>query len=201
VDLIPIFSFLILQGRCRACGARIPKRVLLIEIGTGVLFGTIQLRFGTNLTALLVGVYSAILIVAMGIDLEHQKILNRLTYPAIIFGLVTGPLIGRAGLGGTLLGGALGLSTLALIGIAYPGGMGMGDAKLAGFIGLAVGFPQVIISLLVSFIAGGVIAGTLVATRRLQRDEPIAFGPFLSLGAITTLLYGPEILIFWQRGI
>jgi prepilin signal peptidase PulO-like enzyme (type II secretory pathway) len=200
-ELIPVFSYLILGGRCRTCNAQVPMRALLIELGTGILFGLIQLRFGTSLAAVLVAVYSSILIIALGVDLEHHKILNRLTYPAILLALPTGPLIGDAGLGETLIGGGLGLLSLVLIGLAYPGGMGMGDAKLAAFIGLTVGFPQVILALLLAFVSGGIMAGTLVATRRLTRDEPIAFAPFLATGAITTMLYGQQILQFWSRGI
>jgi leader peptidase (prepilin peptidase)/N-methyltransferase len=199
-DLVPIISYVALRGRCRVCGAPIPRRVLAVELGTGLLFGLIWMRFGDSLSAVLVAVYSAFLIVVLGIDLKHHKVPNRLTYPAIALALITAPLIGGADPKAMLKGGVLGLLSLFVIGMAFPGGMGMGDAKLAGFIGLAVGYPGILLALLISFIAGGVIAGALLIAQRIQRDAPIAFAPFLSLGAITTMLYGPEIMRLWIRG-
>lgn len=201
VDLIPILSYLALRGRCRYCGASIPLRALVVELGTGLLFGLIWLHLGGTAGALLVAVYSCFLVVVLGIDLEHHKVPNRLTYPAIAVALITAPLIGGEELKTMLKGGALGLLTLSVIRMATSGGMGMGDAKLATFIGLVVGYPHILVALLISFVAGGLIAGGLLAARRIKRGDPIAFAPFLSLGAIITMLYGPEILQFWIRGI
>lgn len=199
-DLIPVISYFSLRGRCRFCGVTIPRRALVVELATGTLFGLVWLRFGGSADAMLVTAYSAFLIVILGIDLEHHKVPNRLIYPAIALALITAPLFSGAELKEMLKGGALGLLSLAVIGIAFPGSMGMGDAKLAAFIGLAVGYPGILLALLVSFIAGGVIAGGLLIAQRIKRDDPIAFAPFLSLGAITTMLYGPDIMRFWIRG-
>lgn len=201
LDLIPIASYLLLRAHCRTCRALIPARVFLVELGTGLLFALIQNRCGASPQGLLVAVFSAILIVLLGIDLEHHTVPNSITYPAIAIAAFSAPSILGVNLGSMLSGGAFGLVLLVLIGLAYPGGMGMGDAKLAAFIGLAVGFPKVLLALLISFIIGGMVAGALLIAQRIRRDEPIAFAPFLAAGAITTLLYGQEILNFWQGGL
>jgi leader peptidase (prepilin peptidase)/N-methyltransferase len=201
VDLIPVISFLALRGRCRHCDAPIPRRTLVVELGTCLLFGLIWLRLGGTAGAALVAAYSAVLIVIIGIDLEHHKVPNRLIYPAIALAFVTAPLIGGEELKTMLKGGAIGLLALSVIRMATAGGMGMGDAKLAAFIGLVVGYPYILLALLISFVVGGLIAGGMLVARRINRHDQIAFAPFLSLGAIITMLYGPEILQFWMRGI
>ncbi|MEJ2550754.1 MAG: prepilin peptidase [Anaerolineales bacterium] len=199
LDLIPVVSFLLRRGRCRYCKAQIPPRCLWVELGTGVLFGLIWLRFPSSTYAGFVACCSAILIVILVIDLEHQKIFNRVVYPAIGFALIFALIYPEPTLGERLLGGLLGSGLLFLLAIIYPTGMGMGDVKLMGFIGLVVGFPYVILALFLSFVLGGLISGVLLMAGRIGRRDPIAFAPFLALGALTTLFYGEQIVRWWSR--
>ena len=201
VDMIPVISYVALRGRCRTCHEPIPRRVLLVELATGALFGLIHLRFGASLQGVLVCVYAAYLIVTLVIDLEHRRILNKLTYPAIVVALAVAPFMPDRSLLQTLAGGAIGLGVLLLIALVYPGGMGMGDIKLGAFIGLAVGLPGILLALYFSFVLGGLISGLLWLARIIGRRDPIAFGPFLALGALTPLLYGDPLLRWWaSRG-
>lgn len=197
LDLIPIISYLALRGKCRYCGAAIPLRVPLVESGAGALFFLIWLRYPANLEAFLIGGYSAILIIILFIDLEHHRILNKLSYPAIALALLASPFIpGRSALE-MLTGGALGFGFLLILALLYPAGMGMGDVKLAAFIGLAVGHPGIVLALFLAFVLGGFLSGGLVLAKKMGRRDPIAFGPFLAAGAITTMLYGEPILNWW----
>jgi len=201
LDLIPVASYLWLRGRCRYCGARIPPRVPAVEIGTGALFALIGLRYPASLEAVLIAAYSALLIVFLVIDLESGRILNKLSYPAIGLALLAAPLTPRRTATEMLIGGAIGFGLLLLIALVYPAGMGMGDVKLAAFIGLAVGYPQVWLALFLAFVGGGSLSGALVLAKRIGRKDPIAFGPFLAAGAIATMLYGEQIWSWWAGGL
>jgi leader peptidase (prepilin peptidase)/N-methyltransferase len=197
LELVPVISYMALRGRCRTCGTSIPLRSLIVEGGTMLMFGLIWLRFGASLQAILVSVYACYLIVTLVIDLEHHRILNKLTYPAIIVALIVAPFTPDRSLLETIAGGAIGSGVLLLIAIVYPGGMGMGDVKLGAFIGLAVGLSGILLALYLSFVLGGLITGILWLARVVRRRDPIAFGPFLAIGALATLLYGEPLLRWW----
>ncbi len=197
IDLIPVVSYLFHRGRCRYCQAAIPRRYLRVELGTGILFGLIWLRFPSSVDAGFVASCSAILLVILVIDLEHHKILNRIVYPAIGFALIAALFLPEPSLGERLLGGSIGFTSLFLLAYIYPTGMGMGDVKLMTFVGLVVGFPNVLLALFLSFVLGGLISGALLAARRIGRRDPIAFGPFIALGTLTTLFYGEQIIRWW----
>ena len=199
LDLIPILSFLVLRGKCRYCKASIPIRSLFVELGTGTLFGLIWLKYPESATAIAVASYSAFLILILTIDLEHHKVLNRLTYPAISLALIAAPFTPGRSLGDLILGGAIGFGILFVVALICPAGMGMGDVKLAAFIGLAVGYPGILLTMFLSFVIGGLISGALLAARLIGRRDPIAFAPFLAAGAITTMLYGEQILRWWSE--
>jgi leader peptidase (prepilin peptidase)/N-methyltransferase len=207
-DLIPIFSYLWLRGRCRYCGAAIPRRILWVELGTTALFGLACWRFGLSVELAIALFYSCIFIVLMVIDWEKGLILNKIVFPAIVAALLISaifsiflpeieivPFIGRAA-----AGGGIGLGIFLLIVIISRGGMGWGDAKLAALIGLVFGFPLFFVALLIGVILGGVVAALLLLLKIKKRKEAIPFGPFLALGAIVTLLWGNGILD-WYRGL
>jgi leader peptidase (prepilin peptidase)/N-methyltransferase len=197
LELIPILSYLALRGKCRHCKAPIHIRTLFVELGTGIVFGLIWLQYPESATAMVVACYSAILILILAIDLEHHKVLNRLTYPAIALALIAAPFTPDRSLGELLLGGAIGFGILFAIAFVYPAGMGMGDVKLVAFIGLTVGYPGILLAMFLSFVIGGLISGALLAARLIGRRDPIAFAPFLAVGAITTMLYGEQIIRWW----
>jgi len=205
-DLIPIFSYLWLRGRCRYCGAAIPRRILWVELGTAVLFGLAYWRFGISVELAIALFYICILMVLMVIDWEKGLILNKIVLPTIGAAIVISasfslflpdveivPFIGRAA-----AGGGIGLALFLLIVIVSRGGMGWGDVKLAALIGLVTGFPLVFIALLLGVILGGVVAALLLLFKIKRRKEAIPFGPFLAIAAIATLLWGNSILSWYQ---
>lgn len=198
-ELVPVWSYLALRGRCRTCGAPIALRTLGVELATGLLFAVAAWRIAPvdleGWRALLfASAYLAVLVVVTVTDLEHGLILNRVMVPAIGLGLVGSILAGWPALLHRLGGGLLGAGVIALIVVLVPGGMGWGDARLAGFIGLVTGLPGVLFALFIAFVSGGVVAGALMATGRRKRGETIPLGPFLALGGGAALLYGEEML-------
>ena len=201
VDLLPILSYLFIRGHCHFCGVRIPIRNLGVEIGTVALFGLIWLSYPGSWETMLVAFYGSLLILFVVIDLERGLILNRVSYPAIAVAVLFALLVPERTALEMLAGGLIAFVVLMAIAILIPSGMGMGDVKLAAFIGLAVGYPYVWLALFLAFVIGGLIAGALVLAKVLGRKDPIAFGPFLAAGAMVTMLFGEQILLWWSGGI
>ncbi len=213
LDLIPIFSYLALRGRCRYCGIAIPRRILAVELGIGLLFIFLCWRYGFNVQFLILAIYTSLFIVLAVIDLEHGLILNRLVYPAIVVTLILSPFWGELGfprsfLGNTMIGiflnsliaGGIALFIFLLPILVYRGSMGWGDVKMAALVGLVVGFPSVLAAIGVTVLSGGLVAGVLLLLHLKGRKEAIPFGPYLSLGAVVALLWG-EALCDWYMGL
>ena len=207
-DLIPVFSYLWLRGRCRYCQAPIPRRVLWVEIGTGALFGLIYWYYGLSIELPIALFYSSLFIVLLVIDLEHRLILNRIVYPAMGVALLISilftiflPQVGIVpGIVEAAIGGGIGLMLFFLVVLVSRGGMGWGDVKMAALIGLVTGFPLIFVALLLAVIAGGLVAGLLLALKIKRRREAVPFAPFLSLATIVTILWGSDILN-WYLGV
>jgi leader peptidase (prepilin peptidase)/N-methyltransferase len=197
--LIPVLSYLVLRGRCRYCGASIPRRVLLVETLTALLFVLLWVRYGLSLRLLLATLYTCFFIVIFFIDLEHQLVLNRVIYPAILLAVLAIPVTPNHSAVELLSGGAIGFGVLFLIALIYPAGMGMGDVKLATFIGLVVGFPAVFAALLVSFVLGGLVGGGLLLTGLKGRKDAIPFAPFLVTGGMVAMLYGQQVIAWYVK--
>jgi leader peptidase (prepilin peptidase)/N-methyltransferase len=207
-DLIPVFSYLWLRGRCRYCRAPIPRRVLWVEIATAALFGLAYWQYGLSIELPIALFYISVFMVILVIDLEQGLILNKIVYPALAIALLLSifftiflpqvgivPNIARAA-----IGGGIGFIVFFLIVIVSRGGMGFGDVKLAALIGLATGFPLAVVALLMGMIGGGLAAVILLGFKIKKRKEAMPFGPFLAAAAIATLLWGSDIL-GWYLGI
>lgn len=193
-DNIPVFSYLWLRGKCRYCGARIPQRILWVELSTGILFAFLFWRYGLTFEFPLIAFYTCILLVLAVIDLRHKLILNVIVYPAAAIALIIGFFLPEFDIYKGVLGGAIGFAILMIPALVSRTGMGWGDVKMAGLIGLMTGYPRVFAGLLGGIILGGVTAVTLIILKKKTRKDTIPFGPFLALGAFLALIYGQEII-------
>ncbi len=217
-DLIPVFSYLWLRGRCRYCRAPIPRRVLWVEIATAALFGLAFWQYGLSIELPIALFYISLFMVILVIDLEHGLILNKMVYPALLVALVISIFVPpsqlahvsggvaylmeglpQAGIAQAAIGGGIGFVVFFLIVIVSRGGMGFGDVKLAALIGLVTGY-LVVVALLMGMILGGLVAVILLGFKIKKRKEAMPFGPFLAVAAIATLLWGSDILN-WYLGI
>ncbi len=207
-DLIPIFSYLWLRGRCRYCRAPIPQRVLWVELGTGLMFAFTYWYYGLSADFAVTIFYCCIFIAIGVIDLEHKLILNRIVYPAAVVALIISIFLPQSGsislpwpeaVNG-IIGGAIGFVLLLIIALISRGGMGWGDVKMAALIGLVTGFPLVFVALFLGIVLGGLVAAILLLLKIKKRKEAIPFGPFLSLATIATLLWGSNLLN-WYLGL
>jgi leader peptidase (prepilin peptidase)/N-methyltransferase len=199
VDLIPILGYLFARGRCRHCSVRIPTRYLAVEIGTPVLFALIWLQYPGSWETTLIAFYSSLLIVFLVIELERGKILDQVAHPAIAVALMFALWIPERTALQMLVGGLIAFGTLGAIELLLPTDKGMGVAKLAAFIGLALGYPGVWVALLLTLVVGVVVTGALVVAKRMNREDPISIGPFLAVGAIAAMLFG-ELIVSWGEG-
>jgi len=204
LDNIPLVSFALLRGRCRACGASIAWRYPLVEALTGILFALTVVRFGVTLQAAFLLTFLAGLIVISFIDLDHQIIPNVITLPGIPLGILTGFLFRDPPLLDRLIGALAGAGFLYLVlfygGVLYgQEAMGEGDLNLIAMVGAFLGWKAVIVTILVGCLVGSAVGLSLIALRRLGRRQHIPFGPFLSLGAVVALFWGDR-LIAWYLG-
>jgi leader peptidase (prepilin peptidase)/N-methyltransferase len=201
-DLIPIFSYLWLKGRCRYCHKPIPRRLPLVELATAAILPLLYLSYGLTSEFGVMAFYVCLFLIVFVIDAEQRLILNRVVYPGMALALLIAGVTPqqwllewwRLGIISSLVGGGIGFVIFLLIAIISRGGMGWGDVKLCALIGLAVGFPLIFIALLIGVVLGGVVALALLVSKKRGRKEAIPFGPFLSLGAVITLIWWGEIL-------
>ncbi len=194
-DLVPVLSYIWLRGRCRYCGASIPLRALLLELATGAAYGLLAWHYGLSARLGILLVYAALFLLIFVIDLEHGLILNKVTYPGMALALAFSFLPSGPGVKSALLGGGVGLVLLLVPFLLFHGGLGGGDVKLGAMLGLACGFPEVLVGFLVAVLAGGLVAGALLASGKKGRKDPIPFGPFLVSGAMVALIWGTQL---WQ---
>ncbi|MDQ7793052.1 MAG: prepilin peptidase [bacterium] len=197
-ELLPVVSYLWLKGRCRHCRAAIAPRYPLVELLTATGYASVVAAWGLGLQALGGMALLSVLVVALFTDLEAGIIPNRLTLAGFAMGLALLALRPERflpGLGGMAAGGGL----LLFLSLASRGGMGLGDVKLGGVMGLFLGWPAIAVALAVAFLAGGGVGLALLLSRRKGRREPIPFGPFLVLGAVTAMFWGRAILS-WYLG-
>ncbi|HEX8714731.1 MAG TPA: prepilin peptidase [Solirubrobacteraceae bacterium] len=194
-DNIPIVSFLLLRGHCRSCGASISPRYPLVEALTAALCAGAVIVHGSAIGIALSIALILIVIPAALIDVEHRIIPNSLTALGAVVALALGLALDPAGEPQRLIAGVGAGGFLLLAALAYPGGMGMGDVKLAAVMGLFLGravAPAILIALL-----AGVLAGAAIIARKGTRDgrkTAVPFGPFLALGAVVATFVGNDIV-------
>ena len=198
-DNVPIVSWLLLRGHCRACGESISARYPLVEALTAALCVLVVVVKGTHWDAWL-GIAMVLMLVPVAfIDLDRQIIPNRILLTGAIAALaILG--VGRPGrLPEYLIAAAAAGGFLLLAVLAYPRGMGMGDVKLAGVLGLFLG-RSVAPAMLAALLSGSLLGAAIIAQKgaREGRKTKVPFGPFLALGGLVGLFAGPAI-VDWYR--
>jgi leader peptidase (prepilin peptidase)/N-methyltransferase len=201
-DNIPVLGWLLLRGRCRSCRATISPRYPLVEGTTAVLAAAVVLTkhsahdiaFGLVLVGILVPIAL--------IDFDHRVIPNKITGPGALVALALGLALKPSGVPEQLIAGTAAATFLLVFVIAYPRGMGIGDVKLAGVLGLFLG-RSVAVAILMAVLAGAVVGVAVMARVGVKqgRKTAIPFGPFLALGGVVALLAGAPILHWYLHGM
>jgi leader peptidase (prepilin peptidase)/N-methyltransferase len=200
-DLIPLVSYVWLRGRCRYCQTKIPIRTFLVELIAGTSFSLLYWHFG--LTALLAAalVYVCVFILIFFIDLEHMLVLDVVVFPGMALALGFSFLPHSIGILNALEGGAVGLGITLAIFLIFRSGFGFGDVEIAALIGLCVGFPEIFVALFFAVVGGGVMALVLLLLRIKGRKDVIAFAPYFAIAAMVALVWGSEIVHWYQHGM
>ena len=204
-DNVPIFSYLWLRGRCRSCGERISVRYPVLEALTAVAFAGTAAVYASIYLIVMLCAFCAVMLVVAAIDLEHRVIPNRITYPAFpVFALAIGVgwAVGQELSPGYALAGALAYGgVFFVIALIAPRGLGMGDVKLTGLIGLvmgSLGLRYVGVAAGSAILLGGV-AGLVALAAGRGRKTMMPFGPFLSAGALVAVFWGERIADWYLR--
>ncbi len=201
-DNVPVLGWLALRGRCRDCGEPISARYPLVEAGTAVLFAVMAVRFGAD-AALPAYLYLVAVGLALAlIDLDVQRLPDALTLPSYPVALVL--LGGAAVFDGTadalvraVVGGAAMFTFYFAVWFVAPRGMGYGDVKLSGLLGIYLGwisYGALAAGFFLAFLLGGVVSVGLVLFRDAGRKTKVPFGPFMLLGTLVGVLAGQELV-------
>jgi leader peptidase (prepilin peptidase)/N-methyltransferase len=199
-DNIPVLSYLLLRGRCRACKEHISLRYPSVELVSGVLYVLLWFKLGFSIPfAAYAALTSTLLTVAL-IDYDHKIIPNNITLPGIVIGLGLSvwalPITPLVSLLGILIGGTL----FYLIAVVSKGGMGGGDIKLIAMIGAFLGWQGALFTIFSGALLGSLVGVMLMLLGKKGRKDKVPFGPFLSCGAIIFMLFGDD-LIQWYLNL
>lgn len=225
-DNIPVISFFILRGRCRACGEPISWRYPFVELLNAFFYVWIVREFGLSAESVLLMLFCSALIVITFIDLDHQIIPDVITLPGILIGVSAAPFfmsilneplpfnLGHfipnagfvlTGFLNSVIGMLCGALPLLAVGwlwekLRHVEAMGGGDIKLMGMVGAFLGWKSALLTIMIGALVGSIIGVALIVLNRHKMNKVIPFGPFLALGAVTTAFYGPDI-IDWYLGV
>jgi leader peptidase (prepilin peptidase)/N-methyltransferase len=203
---LPLLGWLLLRGRCAHCRQPISPRYPLVEAGTALLFLAVTARFGPQ-PALAAYLYLAAIAVALAvIDLDVRRLPDAIVLPSYLVGaLLMAPAVAAGGAWRPAARGLLAMAALAALYLAiallYPGGMGMGDVKLAGLLGLYLGWlgwSSVWVGTLSGFLLGGLVGTVLLGSGRASRKTAIPFGPFMLAGAMLALFVAAPVAAWYQ---
>ena len=210
-DNVPLISYLVLSGRCRACRRRISPRYFVVELLTALLAAALYYQFGLGLAFLVAFVFVAALIVISFIDLDVRIVPDIISLPGIVVGLLFS-IVGRylisdpldivptpvSALIGAVAGGGFLLAVAWLYErVTGVEGMGGGDIKLLAMIGAFLGWPSIPLTLFFSSLGGSVIGLILMLRKGVGGKYALPFAPFLCFGALFHLFFGKQIMLFY----
>jgi leader peptidase (prepilin peptidase) / N-methyltransferase len=192
---VPVLSWLLLRGRCRTCRMRISARYPAVEAATAALYAAVAIgRHGALDVVLGLLLVTALVPIAL-IDLDRRIIPNRITLPASVTAVAAAAVLDAGFVPEQLIAGAAAGGFFLLAAVMYPRGMGMGDVKLAGMLGLYLG-RAVAPAVLVALVTGVLVGAAVIARKgaREGRKTAVPFGPFLALGALVALFAGDALV-------
>lgn len=200
-DLIPLLSFLILKGKCRYCHQKISWQYPLVELATAILFILVinnqlsTINFQNLLATCYLLLVTCLLIIIFVYDLKHYIIPDKVIYPAICLTFIFNLLDTRYLILNTAIA-AFGAAVffLAIVLISKGKWMGVGDVKLAFFMGLFLGFPKILVALFLSFLIGAAIGLGLIIVGKKTLKSEVPFGPFLVTGTFLAMFWGKEVI-------
>lgn len=199
-DLIPIVSYLILGGKCRACKHVISPRYLIIELVCGLAAMGLFWCVGDQLLTLAYFLLFCLLLSIMMIDIDTMTIPDSLWISVAVLGVGFCFLQPEIGLVARLIGIVVVSVPMLLLSLAQNGAFGGGDIKLMAAAGLLLGYQNTLLAMFFACVAGGIFGIFLLCTKRAERKSAMSFGPFLSIGIMIAALFGTSLLT-WYCGL
>ncbi|MBI2252051.1 MAG: prepilin peptidase [Armatimonadetes bacterium] len=195
---IPLLSYLILRGRCFFCSVKISPRYFLVELITGILCAYFFIIFHFSFAYFYYIFFIALLIIIFYIDLEHQLILDLISYPGIILGFLGSFFMPEEFSLGGIFGGIF-FYLIRVIGtfLAKEEAMGLGDVKFAILIGIFLGWQKSLVAFIFSFFLLILVSLPLLILKIKKGKDPIPFGTFMALGAFLALLFSSKLIWFY----
>lgn len=198
-DLIPIFSYIFLRGRCRKCNEKISIIYPLIELLNGIIYVVIFYFYGISISTIFLSIFSSLLIVISAIDFKTMEVYTS----TIVFGLILaiiyitlGAYFNEINYKDKLLGGIVGFLIIFLI-VKITRGMGEGDYEIAALCGLFLGLRLILVALFLGIVIAGIAASIILILKVKGRKSEIAFGPYIALGTFISMILGDSILQFY----
>jgi leader peptidase (prepilin peptidase)/N-methyltransferase len=195
-DNVPVLSWLLLRGRCRGCGERISVRYPIVEAVTAALYVAVVAVKWDDVLAMTLGLVLVTFLVPIAvIDFDLKVIPNKLTAPAAVLAVALGAVLEPSYLPEQLAAGAGALAFFLLPALIHKKGMGMGDVKLVGVLGLYLG-RDVAPAIMIGLVLGVIVGAAIVAIKGVSegRRTKVPFGPFLAMGALVAFFAGDAIV-------
>ncbi len=195
LDLIPVFSYLFLKGKCRYCGEKISPRYALVELFTGIIFLLLFLEYGISFVFFKYVILSSFLIIIGIIDYDTTDVYFKITLTGVVIGviLMLAGFVFHVSILDAVLGAFLGGGVIFLI-VFLTKGMGEGDIEICLLSGLYLGLSKTTVLLFLSFVIGGIIGILLLILKKKTRKDYIPFGPFIAAAGVITMLLGDKII-------
>ncbi len=193
---LPLSGYVMSLGRCPDCRAWLPLRSVILPLGGAAFFATSVAVFDDFAPGIVGGVFATLFLTLTLTDFERRLLPNRIIYPAIVLAIALSWVWTHVSVPEVLAGGLAGLALgVGLLVVSLPFGksaFGIGDVKMIALIGFVVGPASLLVGLLIGSIIGGLIAATLIIARLKSRRDYMPHGPFLAMGAVIALFWGPE---------
>lgn len=194
-DLVPVFSYMFLKGKCRNCGEKISIQYPLIELTNAVLYACVYMRYGLTVETIKYSLFASLLLVIGMIDFKTTIVCGETTLAGIIISII---FMGYSWYAtkvfplDNVIGGAIGFLIIWLI-VKLTAGMGEGDIDIALVCGLFLGKKGIAITLFFGIILGGIAGIIFLIGRKKGRKDEMAFGPYLAMGAFIAMMWGEKI--------
>ncbi|MFS3928542.1 prepilin peptidase [Priestia flexa] len=195
-ELLPVLSYIVQIGKCRHCSTTIPIKYPIIEFLTGILFVLSFQLYGFQLEVIVAWTLISLLIIIVVSDLSYMLIPNKVLLFFLPFVIIQRLFIPLTPWWDMFLGGFVGFTLLLLISLMSKGGMGGGDIKLYGVLGLILGCKLIVLSFFLAALVGTSVGLLGMAIGKVQRGKPIPFGPSIATGTLVAYYYG-DVLINW----
>jgi len=201
-DLVPIFSFIFLRGRCRYCGQKISWQYPLVELATGLAFLLPYLQFDLTPRFYFTAVISCFLIIIFVYDWRYYLILDEVVVPAIVLAVIFAIFFAPNQFADYLWGGIIGGGFFLIQYLVSSGKwIGGGDIRLGLLMGLVLGVGKVLLALFIAYLLGALVSVILLAVKKKTMKSQIPFGTFLSLATVIALLYGDQLIAWYKTFI